>query len=101
MTEVMKVCCDDQGRPRCKLHGLRMLDPKIFQYLPLASADSTNEALHANDIKRFGMYPAPTAGQRAAVIASRIESTNSATTWRGLKQTQFPFDESARALGIK
>lgn len=44
MAEAMAVCCDEQGRPKCRLHGLRMLDPAIFHRLPLASADSTNAA---------------------------------------------------------
>lgn len=42
MSDAMAVACDDTGRPRAKLHGLRMLDPAIFSKLPLASADSTN-----------------------------------------------------------
>lgn len=79
--EAMKTICDDIGRPRCRLHGLRMLDPGIFQYLPLASADSTNAAVNGGSISRFGMYPAPTAGQRSAVIADRIEQYNSASVW--------------------
>lgn len=86
MGEAMRICCDDQGRPRCKLHGLRMLDPNIFEHLPLASADSTNAARNNNQIKRFGMYAPPSAGQRAAVIASRIEAHNSAPLWQGLQQ---------------
>lgn len=31
MNEAMEVACDDKGRPRVKLHGLRMLDPTIFR----------------------------------------------------------------------
>lgn len=81
MAEAMSVACDAQGRPRCKLHGLRMLDPAIFQHLPLASADSTNAAVNGGSITRFGQYPAPTASQRAAVIADRIEQYNSAGRW--------------------
>ena len=88
MTEVMGVCCDDLGRPKCKLHGLRMLDPEIFQHLPLAAADSTNAARNNNQIKRFGMYAPPSAGQRAATIAARIEAYNSAPVWLGQKQME-------------
>lgn len=86
MNQAMKVCCDDSGRPKCKLHGLRMLNPEIFRHLPLASADSTNAAIHNNDISRFGMYAPPSAGARAAVIASRIEAHNSAAQWGGRTQ---------------
>ena len=35
MTDAMTAICDDQGRPACKLHGLRMLDPDVFRKLPL------------------------------------------------------------------
>lgn len=86
MAEAMRVICDDQGRPRCKLHGLRMLDPEVFTRLPLASADSTNAAVNCGSVSRFGMYPAPTASQRAAVIAERIEAHNSAPVWDGYEQ---------------
>jgi hypothetical protein len=73
----MNAVCED-GRPRCKLHGLRMLDPDIFSRLPLASADSTNASVNSGSLGRFGSYLPPTAAQRAAVIAARIESVNSA-----------------------
>ncbi|MNN93162.1 hypothetical protein D3C81_2115550 [compost metagenome] len=82
----MDAICDDYGRPTCRLHGLRMLDPAIFQFLPRASADSTNAAVNGGSIARFGMYTPPTAGQRANVIADRIESHNSAPIW--LRETQ-------------
>lgn len=80
MAEIMSVVCDEDGRPRTKLHGLRMLNPAIFHRLPLASADSTN-ASQNNVVNRFGMYPPPTAGQRANVIADRIEAHQSAAVW--------------------
>lgn len=35
MSVVMDAICDDQGRPPAKLHGLRMMDPRIFTRLPL------------------------------------------------------------------
>lgn len=73
MREALSAICDEFGRPICKLHGLRMLNPKIFTKLPLASADSTNVARNCNQLDRFGMYVAPTAWQRAATIAARIE----------------------------
>ena len=81
MEAVMQTVCDGHGRPICKLHGLRMLDPAIFQHLPFASADSTNAAVNGGSISRFGMYAPPTAGQRASVIADRIEAHNSAAAW--------------------
>ena len=81
MEKVMEVCCNSIGRPRCKLHGLRMLDPRIFTRLPLSSADSTNAAVNSGSLKRFGQYLPPTASQRADVIAERIEAHNSAAAW--------------------
>lgn len=57
-----------------------MLDPAIFQLL--ASADSANAAVNGGSISRFGMYVPPTAGQRANVIADRIESHNSSPIWQ-------------------
>lgn len=86
MGEIMAIACDDMGRPKAKLHGLRMLDPEIFSHIPLSAADSTNAARNNNQINRYGIYPPPTAGQRAAVIASRIEAHNSAPVWNGFKQ---------------
>lgn len=77
----MDAICDEDGRPVCRLHGLRMLNPEIFKRLPLASADSTNATVNGGSINRFGMYTPPTAGQRAEVIAERIEAHNSASLW--------------------
>lgn len=81
MGAAMDAICDDLGRPAWKLHGLRMLDPSIFQHLPFASADSTNTAVNGGRISRFGMYAPPTAGQRANVIADRIEAHTSSPIW--------------------
>lgn len=79
MCEIMKVCCDESGKPRTRLHGLRMLNPKIFTKLPLASADSTNAATKVNlNQARFGTYKPPKGWQRAAVVADRCEAHNSA-----------------------
>lgn len=81
MAEAMEAACDKDGRPICKLHGLRMLDPAIFHRLPLASADSTNAVRNANLSKRFGMYCPPSSGARQSVIADRIEAHQSAAIW--------------------
>lgn len=81
MNYAMNAICDEQGRPMCRLHGLRMLDPAVFHRLPLASADSTNAVRNGNSVKRFGMYCPPTNGQRQATIARRIEQHQSAAVW--------------------
>ena len=81
MREIMDVATDDQGRPRARMHGLRMLNPKIFCRLPLRSADSTNADRNGMFSNRFGMYPSPTRGQRCVVIADVVESNQSAPAW--------------------
>jgi hypothetical protein len=85
MEQVMDVVCDDQGRPRTKLHGLRMLNPKVFSRLPLSSADSTNAEYNSMFDKS---YMPKTKGQRAAVIAWRVEGTQSAETWSPASQME-------------
>lgn len=82
IAEAMAAICDADGRPMARLHGLRMLDPEIFTRLPFASADSTNAAVNAGSLSRFGIYKPATNAQRAAVIADRIERFNSAAVWR-------------------
>jgi hypothetical protein len=85
MHDAMGVVCDDRGRPRTKLHGLRMLDPTIFSQLPLASADSTNVAqnIGIDDKWRTGRYQPPTPAARAIVMAARIEHHASAARYTG------------------
>lgn len=91
MAEVMGAVTDSEGRPICKLHGLRMLDPEIFTRLPLSSADSTNVARNNNQLNRFGMYVPPTTAQRSVVIAERIEMQNAAACWTPTRQTALHF----------
>lgn len=82
ISEAMNVVCDEQGRPRCKLHGLRMLAPSIVARLPLASGDSTNIARNVGiDKKWTGTYAPITATQRALVMAERIEMAPAASRW--------------------
>lgn len=81
MGEAMDVVDIGGGRPRCKLHGLRMLSVDIFTRLPLASADSTNAVRNSNLVRRFGSYPPPSQGARMSLIASRIEAHQSAAVW--------------------
>ena len=80
--EMMDIVCDEFGRPLCQLHGLRMLDPKVFSLLPLASGDSTNVARNSGQAARFAGTTATTRGERACLIADRIEALDSARYWR-------------------
>jgi len=82
MARAMRVVCDDEGRPLCRLHGLRMLNPEVFTRLPLASADSTNIGRNIGiDQAWRGTYSPPTKEARAAVMRSRIESHPSPARW--------------------
>lgn len=75
MEMAMLVACDAQGRPLAKLHGLRMLDPKVCTLLPLTSADSTNIARNVNiDVAWKGTYQPSTKTGRAMVMRQRTET---------------------------
>lgn len=80
MKEVLPSILDDNKQPICKLHGLRMLNPKIFNVLPLASADSTNVARNIGIDKRWnGAYAPQSKETRTAILVERIESLNSSS----------------------
>lgn len=82
MGQAMRMICDDMGRPICKLHGLRMLDPAIFTKFPLSSADSTNIGRNVGIDQHWkGNYTPPTKEMRAQVMRSRIEAHNAPVTW--------------------
>lgn len=82
IAEAMNAICDDDGFPRTKVHGLRMLDPEVFSRLPFASADSTNIGRNVGiDSAWRGTYTPPSKEVRAMVMRSRIESVNGALRW--------------------
>lgn len=84
MAEALDLITDEGGFPLTKLHGLRMLDPAVFSYVPFSSADSTNVARNMGiDIRWTGPYVPKTAFTRALVIMDRIESHASANRWLG------------------
>jgi hypothetical protein len=91
--EMMDVVTDEQGRPLCQLHGLRMLDPKVFTLLPLASGDSSNVARNSGQVARFAGTTAKTRGDRACLIADRIEAYDSARCWRRAGRQVSLFDQ--------
>lgn len=84
MSEMMEVICDEDGMPRTKLHGLRMLDPVLFSHLPLSSADSCNVARNIGiDSAWTGPYTPRSKHARALVMMDRIEGHASARRWCG------------------
>lgn len=97
MGQAMDAICDEHGRPPCKLHGLRMLNPTVFSHLPLASADSTNVARNIGiDSAWRGTYVPTSKADRAVILANRIEAHASASRWnRASRGTQ----ENAQLLG--
>lgn len=79
MSQLMNTICDEDGYPLAKLHGLRMLDPKVFTELPLSSADSTNAAQNGCVTAKRHNLDSTITGQ--VVIARRVESQQSAERW--------------------
>ncbi|WP_175785478.1 hypothetical protein [Burkholderia ambifaria] len=82
MAEAMDALCDKHGRPICKIHGLRMLNPDVFTRFPFASADSTNIGQNVGiDSKWRGPYTPATKEARAQVMRERIEAHQAPTFW--------------------
>jgi len=78
LLDVLPHICDAEGRPICKLHGLRMLNPKIYTQWPFSSADSTNVARNIGIDKKWkGTYLPATKEARTQVLVERIEQHNS------------------------
>lgn len=82
MHQAMKTVCNSKGHPRCRLHGLRMLNPKVFTQLPLSSADSTSVGRNIGIDKNWkGTFQPPDKEWRALVLAARFESHNGASAY--------------------
>jgi len=80
MDEAFAAICDKDHQPITKLHGLRILDPAIFQHIPLKSGDSTNLARNHSG-KRAGHF----------IIKQYIEDHNSSCRWeRKIKENEEP-----------
>lgn len=78
LADVLPHICDADGRPYSKIHGLRMLNPKIFTQWPFSSADSTNVARNIGIDKKWkGTYLPATKEARTQVLVERIEMHNS------------------------
>jgi hypothetical protein len=78
--EALCAICDNGGRPRVKLHGLRMLDPEVFSRMPLSSADSCNAGRNCSAVATRCNVPVDVG---AEIIIRRVEAHSSSPTWRG------------------
>lgn len=78
--DALRWIVNEQGFPKSKLHGLRMLNKDIFTQVPLSSADSTNVAQNIGKDKNWtGSYQPRSKETRASIMVERIESFNSAS----------------------
>jgi hypothetical protein len=76
LEEALGAISDKRGRPKCKLHGLRMMRSEIAGKIPLSSADSTTVSRgHGLDVRWKGTMAPATREARADVIVDRLEST--------------------------
>lgn len=83
----------DDGVPRVKLHGLRMLNPDIVEHVPLSSGDSTNVAHNIGfDVAWRGRYSPATKETRADVLVERIEQVQAPHRLSNVVQGAFALD---------
>ena len=77
--KAISAICNEHRQPITRLHGLRCLNPAVFQHLPLASADSTNVARNIGmDSAWRGTYQPKSKETRTAILVERIEAFNGA-----------------------
>lgn len=88
MAIAMAVICDVDGVPITRLHGLRMLDTRVFSRYPFASADSTTIGRNIGIDKNWTGTFQPTGvsdakkSVRAAILRARVEAFNSPERWK-------------------
>lgn len=97
----IRFICDEKDQPICKLHGLRMLNPKIFTRIPLSSADSTNIAMNIGKDKNWerGNYQPKSKETRAWVMRELIESHCSSEKLDWLSVVEIEFIRLMRSAG--
>ena len=84
MQHIMATVCDGAGKPKVKLHGLRMLRPAICRYLPLGSADSAGVSRSVGTTNWGGCYRQASDVVKAQVLIDAYESTQGAALWAGV-----------------
>lgn len=92
MAVVMDALCDDEGRPPCRLHGLRMMRGDIVERLPLSSADSSVVSRGKHTSSNTHAAVAGLAGERirCEILALRAEAYQSAEKWEHHRQQVLP-----------
>ena len=84
LAQAMDVCCDEEGFPTTRLHGLRQMDNDITSNVPYASVDSCNIARNIGiDSAWTGTYSPKNKDTRALVMRDRIASHAVARRWTG------------------
>jgi hypothetical protein len=85
MAEAMEMACDNDGRPKTKLHGLRQMDPAVFSVVPYSSVDSTNVARNIGlDCRWTGSYVPKRKETRAMLLRDNIEHHAASARWPGI-----------------
>ena len=85
MQQAMETACDEQGRPKVKLQGLRMPRPSVCKDVPLASADSAGVSQSIGFNKNGGhAYRNASDPARAHVLVDNYEGMQSAAVWKGI-----------------
>jgi hypothetical protein len=84
MHQALDKICDDQGRPKVKIHGLKCLNPQIFTKVPFTSADSTMVGKNIDESRNKWAGPIRPISifAKAQVLIDRIESFNSPAFWK-------------------
>ena len=82
--QAMQTVCDDHGRPKTKLHGLRMLNPHIVEHVPFSSADSAYVSRKVGLANWGGVYKAASREARAHVLVDYYERAQSPAVWSGV-----------------
>lgn len=87
LRDVLPAISTDDGTPKVKLHGLRMLRPEIITKVPLASGDSTNVARNIGiDNAWKGTYAPATKETRVDVLIERIERHRTPARMESVRQ---------------
>ncbi len=84
IAEAMAICCDGDGYPRTKLHGLRQMDNDVTSNVPYSSVDSCNIARNIGiDSAWNGGYAPESKDLRALIMRDRIAKHAVCRRWSG------------------